>query len=160
MTALIFSSSASRRNSVTTLSAGPASSVKTGTTLTPPIPPSRLIFSIHNSAALRAGMPNGPEAGPDRNATTPILSSLGAPAGGAARAPADRTQTPLSAISAEILEYRVIFVSSSQSDRAHCAGPGQSIGSAWQRQGRCRLLLLQPERGSHLHALLLDSLTA
>src|SRR5215831_11775129 len=86
MTALTFSSSASRRNSVTTLSAGPASSVKTGTTLTPPIPPSRLIFSIHNSAALRDGIPKGPDAGPDRNATTPILSSGGAPATGAARA--------------------------------------------------------------------------
>src|SRR5438132_94665 len=68
MTRSTFSSAARRLNSATTLSPGPASSVRTGTSFAPPMPPSSLIFSTQASAAFFAGIPTVLEAGPERSA--------------------------------------------------------------------------------------------
>src|SRR5438093_322183 len=65
MTRSTFSSAARRLNSATTLSPGPASSVRTGTSFAPPMPPSSLIFSTQASAAFFAGIPKVLEAGPE-----------------------------------------------------------------------------------------------
>src|SRR5262249_30223503 len=98
-TASTFSSRARRRNSVTCLSGPPASSTITSFTLTPLIPPSLFHLSTSHSAVFFPDAPNS-TAGPERKSPTPIFSSAGAPAGGAALTGAKTIQVPTASVSA------------------------------------------------------------
>ncbi len=114
MTRSTFSSAARRLNSATTLSPGPASSVRTGTSFAPPMPPSSLIFSTQASAAFFAGIPKVLEAGPESSVTMPTRSSLGAPAtleaGVWVAAGGDRTAIRVSTLGAIMLARRFFIM--------------------------------------------------
>src|SRR5919197_1301636 len=142
------------RYSLTCLVGPPASSMNATSMGRPPMPFfeygagtfSALSASAITSAALRAGTPNGPEAGPERKVTTPMRKGLGPAAGwpwASARPPAssvasennaaERTHRPGGRMG-ELLVAWVVKPGEGSADRSTGKEPAAPTDRNWKRE--------------------------